>query len=265
MTVRFILTDKAWEEIANILAVIKPKAGRKPQQSDRMFIEAVLYVARTGIPWRDLPADFGRWDAVYNRFRRWEANGVWKKLWKRLQADECKLAKHIFIDSTIVRAHQHAAGALKKNGGQAAQALGRSRGGFSTKIHAGCIDEKTGVSFVVTGGERNDMPGFDLVFDQVPQENDLEDAVMDKGYDSNHIRKRVKDNGMNPVIPSKNNRKEIIDYDKDKYKLREKVERFFNRLKQFRRIATRYDKLGHIFLAFIHIVAAYIIIKGSIP
>jgi len=112
--VRLILTDGAWQEIAAVLARVKPKAGSPPQQSDRMFIEAVLYIARTGIPWRDLPADFGQWDAVYHRFRRWEANGVWRKLWEDLQSDDCKLAKHIFIDSTIVRAHQHAAGALKK-------------------------------------------------------------------------------------------------------------------------------------------------------
>jgi len=79
-----------------------------------MFIEAVLYNARTGMPWRDLPACFGKWDAVYNRFRRWEQSGVWRKLWEELQDEKCKRAKDIFIDSTIVRAHQHAAGALKK-------------------------------------------------------------------------------------------------------------------------------------------------------
>ena len=116
--VRLILTDGAWQEIAAVLARVKPKAGSPPQQSDRMFIEAVLYVARTGIPWRDLPPAFGQWDAVYNRFRRWEANGVWRKLWEGLQADDCKLAKHIFIDRTMVRAHQHAAGALKKTAGK---------------------------------------------------------------------------------------------------------------------------------------------------
>jgi transposase len=116
--VRLILTDEAWQEIAAILARVKPKAGSPPQQSDRIFIEAVLYIARTGIPWRDMPADFGQWDAVYNRFRRWEANGVWRKLWEHLQSDDCKLAKHIFIDSTIVRAHQHAAGARKKTVGK---------------------------------------------------------------------------------------------------------------------------------------------------
>ena len=114
---------------------------------------------------------------------------------------------------------------------------------------------------MLTGGERNDMPGFDLVFAQVPAEHDLEQAVMDKGYDSNHIRDKLWEEGITPVIPPKSNRKDAIEYDKDTYKLREKVERFFNRLKQFRRIATRYDQLGHIFLAFIHLVASCLIIK----
>jgi transposase len=150
---------------------------------------------------------------------------------------------------------------MKKNGGQAAQALGRSRGGFSTKIHAGGINERTGISIVLTGGERNDMPGFDVVFGQIPAENVLENAVMDKGYDSNHIRDKLKEEGIHPVIPPKSNRQEVIDYEKDTYTLREKVERFFKRLKQYRRIATRYDKLGHIFLAFIHIVASFLIVK----
>jgi putative transposase len=105
------------------------------------------------------------------------------------------------------------------------------------------------------------MPGFDLVFDQIPATNNLEDAVMDKGYDSNHIRDRLQEEGIHPVMPPKRKRQEAIEYDKDKYKLREKVERFFNNLKQYRRIATRYDKLGHIFLAFIHLVASCLIIK----
>lgn len=114
MSVRILLTDKAWEQIATILAVVKHPAGSPPVLSDRMFIEAVLYVARTGIPWRDMPAEFGRWDAVYHRFRRWERRGVWRQLWDHLQGGAFKVAKDLFIDSTIVRAHQHAAGALKK-------------------------------------------------------------------------------------------------------------------------------------------------------
>ena len=117
MPVRLLLTEEAWAEIAPILAAIKSRAGCPSALSDRLFIEAVLYLARTGTPWRDLPADFGHWDAVYNRFRRWERRGIWRQLWERLQTAACPLARHIFIDATIVRAHQHAAGALKKTAG----------------------------------------------------------------------------------------------------------------------------------------------------
>ena len=114
MAVRLLLTDEAWAELAPILAAIKSRASSPPVLSDRMFIEAVLYLARTGTPWRDLPEDFGHWDAVYNRFRRWEARGIWRQLWEHLQGGDCPLTRHLFIDATIVRAHQHAAGALKK-------------------------------------------------------------------------------------------------------------------------------------------------------
>ena len=118
MSVRLLLTDEAWAEIAPILAAIKSRAGCPPALSDRLFIEAVLYLARTGTPWRDLPADFGHWDAVYNRFRRWERRVIWRQLGERLQTDACPLTRHLFIDATIVRAHQHAAGALKKTVGR---------------------------------------------------------------------------------------------------------------------------------------------------
>ena len=114
MSVRLLLTDEAWAELAPILATLKSRAGSPPALSDRHFIEAVLYLARTGTPWRDLPEDFGHWDAVYNRFRRWERRGIWRRLWERLQTEDCPLTRHLFIDATIVRAHQHAAGALKK-------------------------------------------------------------------------------------------------------------------------------------------------------
>ena len=114
---------------------------------------------------------------------------------------------------------------------------------------------------MLTGGEGQDAPGLEQVFAQLPEKHSLEYGVMDKAYDSNHIRETLREKDITPVIPPKSNRKESIDYDKDQYKLREKVARFFNRLKQFRRIATRYEKLGQTFLAFIHIVASCIIIK----
>ena len=114
MSVRLLLTDAAWAEIAPILATMKSRAGSPPVLSDRMFIEAVLYLARTGTPWHDLPEAFGHWDAVYNRFRRWERRGLWRQLWERVQAEGCPLPRQRFSDATIGRAPQHAAGALKK-------------------------------------------------------------------------------------------------------------------------------------------------------
>jgi hypothetical protein len=104
---------------------------------------------------------------------------------------------------------------LKKNGGPAAQALGRSRDGWSTKIHAGCIEEKTGVSLALTGGACHDAPGCDPVFEQLPPENSLAYGVMDKAYDSHHLREKLSENALTPVIPPKSKRKEAIDYDKD--------------------------------------------------
>ena len=111
MSVRLLLTDEAWAEIVPILATLKSRAGSPPALSARLFIEALLSLARTGTPWRDPPEDFGHWDAVYNRFRRWEARGIWRRLWECLQVEHCPLARHLFIDATIGRAHQHAAGA----------------------------------------------------------------------------------------------------------------------------------------------------------
>ena len=80
MSVRILLRDTAWEHIATLMAVIKHPAGSPPVLSDRMCLEAVLDVARTGLPWRDMPAECGRWEAASHRFRRWERRGVWRQL-----------------------------------------------------------------------------------------------------------------------------------------------------------------------------------------
>ncbi|MBC8232034.1 IS5 family transposase [bacterium] len=149
------------------------------------------------------------------------------------------MAENLFIDSTCVRAHQHAAGAAKTTGGQWQQALGRSVGGLSTKIHLGCLDEKNAIAVVLTGGEVADVTQFDAVFDKLPENHDLKNGIMDKGYDSNPVRETLALNEMAAVIPPKVNRTEKIDFDEQLYKLRNKIERFINRIKQFRRIATR--------------------------
>ena len=258
--VRLLIKNKAWKALSKALEIVRPKVGA-PGNDIRLFIEAVLYIARTGIPWRDLPSFFGKWEAIYKRFRSWEKIGIRQKLWEMLQQPRFKKAGKLFVDSTIVRAHRHAAGAGKKSGGQEAQGLGRSRGGFSTKIHAGCTDEGTSVALVLTEGQCNDAPIFDIVIEEIPKDNNIKDVAADKGYDSDHIREKIRQKKMNPVIPPRKNRKEQIAYDKETYALRNQVERLFGKIKEFRRIATRYEKLSKTFMAFIHLVSVFVIVR----
>ena len=110
-----MLSDDVWEQFEAGLAAAKHShAGAPAELSDRDFLEAVLYLNRVDCPWRDLPAELGYWHAVYMRFRRWEKRGVWRRLWQRLQSESFAQARHLLMDSTTVRAHQHAAGAPKK-------------------------------------------------------------------------------------------------------------------------------------------------------
>ena len=109
--VRKWLRNNQWVRIEGMLPGKASDPGRTGHDN-RLFVEAVLWVARTGSPWRDLPAEFGAWNTVYQRFARWSKSGVWQRVFEQLalEAD----FEEVFIDSTIVRAHQHAAGAAKK-------------------------------------------------------------------------------------------------------------------------------------------------------
>lgn len=113
---RYMITDDLWAALGPVVEKAKRNPqGQKPRVPDRAFFEALLYVARTGIPWRDLPGEFGSWDAVYNRFRRWVHSGSLRRLFELLTADPAfGEVRRVLIDSTIVRAHHHAAGARRK-------------------------------------------------------------------------------------------------------------------------------------------------------
>ena len=113
---RYMLTDDLWAVMGPLVERAKRHtSGQPPRLTDRMFFEAVLYWARTGVPWRDLPSEFGAWDAVYNRLRRWVHSGSLQALFELLTADpELGEVRRVLVDATIVRAHQHAAGARRK-------------------------------------------------------------------------------------------------------------------------------------------------------
>ena len=115
--------------------------------------------------------------------------------------------------------------------------------------------------FALTGGERHDAKGFDLLWAKLEGGPAPEAAVMDKACDSDAIRTTLANRGVEAVIPARAGRAKPTPHDRDKCKLRGKVERFFNKLKHFRRIATRYDKLGRTFLAFVHVVSTWIVLR----
>jgi len=152
-------------------------------------------------------------------------------------------------------------GSPQKNGPD--QALGRSRGGFSTKIHAATIDENCAVALHVTPGQAHDGRQFEPQYESLAADNVLESAALDKGYDADRIRERLAYDGIEPVIPPISTRSKKLSYDPQLYQQRNRVERYFNKLKQFRRIATRFDKLAKTFSAAVHLVAAFLIAKNS--
>jgi transposase len=147
----------------------------------------------------------------------------------------------------------------RKRGNQEKQALGRSRGGFSTKIHLRTNAKGNPLTFDLTGGEVHDTQGFDALM----KLHDAQPAKLlgDKGYDSDEIRNDLAKRGIEPVIPPRSNRTTPSEYDREAYKRRNLIERCVNRLKQFRRIATRYEKTARAFVSMLCIAAARLWIK----
>ena len=145
------------------------------------------------------------------------------------------------IDGTVIRAHQHAAGAI---GGQEFQSLGRSCGGFSSKIHVKVDALGLPLKFIVTAGQSHEsQSALELI-----SNDSCEYLLADKAYDISDFRNILISRGSTPVIPCKTNRIFQISHDEFLYKERNIVERFFNRIKNFRRIATRYDKTARMFM-----------------
>ncbi len=247
---RHDISDDKWARIEHLLP------GRRGQHGgvapdNRLFINAILYVSKTGIPWRDLPAAYGQWDIVYHRYNRWCKKGRWQTIFDALQDPDLEW---LLIDSTVIRAHHHAAG---MNTGGSDEDLGRSRGGFGTKIHAAFDALGNPVAFHLSPGQDADITHAEqVVGDRTPG------AVLgDKGYDSDAFASRLQGRGIEVVIPPKKNRIHPREYDKVIYKERNKVERGINLLKQFRRVATRYEKRSRNFLGMVLLAGIMILLR----
>ena len=152
-------------------------------------------------------------------------------------------------------AHQGAPFGLRRKRGEQKQAIGRSRGGRNTKIHAIADAKGRLLSILLTGGEAHDCPVAERLIRRCKA---AEELLGDKAYDSAELRESLEDRGTTPVIPNKCNRKQPFSFNKKSYQKRHRIENAFCRLKDFRRIATRYDKLARNFLASICLVAAIV-------
>ncbi|WP_406700924.1 IS5 family transposase [Singulisphaera sp. Ch08] len=247
---RHEITDEHWERIKGFL----PGQAADPgvtAADNRLFVNAVLWIAKTGAPWRDLPERFGNWNSVWRRFDRWSAKGVWLRIFEELKDPDLEW---LILDSTVIRAHQHAAGAGKKGGSD--QALGRSRGGFGTKLHIAVDGLGNPVEFILTGGQEADINQGDALIEG----QEFDTVIADKGYDGDKFVAAIEARGAAAVIPPKKNRIFKREYDKHLYKERNLAERLISRIKQYRRVATRYDKTARNFLGFVHVAAVMVLL-----
>ena len=148
------IAPEKWQKLYGFLRA-HPRVYAGNEENCRRFIVAVYWILRTGAQWRALPERFGKWNSVYRRFARWEDRGILAELHDYFVCDPDMTA--VMLDSTVVRAHMCAVGGSKRGGSQKAQALGRSRGGFSSKIHIVVDAVGFPLRFSLTGGERHDI------------------------------------------------------------------------------------------------------------
>jgi len=256
---RHALTDQQWENIRPLLPQLSKFAPRATTDL-RLVFHAIRWILKTGAAWRDLDSWFPAWQTIYGVFNRFRKQQVFLKVYKILLQDLNNKGKidnsQWNIDGTSIRAQRCAAGANS--------ALGRSKGGFGSKLHLITDGVGTVLNLEITKGQAHEAPltfdvlnGVDLKTEGWTRQKPYRLAG-DKGYDSKDIRRRLRQRGIEPVIaPKKTRRKETRGrkkkFNKEDYKRRHVVENTIGHYKENRRLATRYEKHAESFKSLFYV------------
>ncbi|MCK1490057.1 IS5 family transposase [Bradyrhizobium sp. 180] len=240
---RYELSDEEWTVIRPMLP---NKSRGVPRVNDRRVLNGIFWVLRSGAPWRDLPAAFGPYTTCYSRFVRWRRAGIWGCIIDALAAAHDATVQ--MIGTSVVRVHQHGACITRNQ----RQSMERSRGGLTSKIHAVVDSNGLPIRLALSPGEAHDVSACRKTAVSSEAGSML---LADRGYDADWIRELTMKKGAWANIPPKSNRTEPICFSPYLYRARNQVERFFNKIKHCRRIATRYDRLAANYLALVQLAS----------
>ena len=247
---RHRLRDAIW---ASLHTKLRAMSGIWKKDSDRLrqFVEAVVYVLRTGVAWEDLPERFGKPNSLYRRFRRWSLQGIWDALFTAGVPEDA--LETVMVDATITKAQRFASGAR----GVGEEDLGRSRGGLTTKIHTLVDGRGRPLCYLPTPGQAADCRHVRALLEGVS----FACLIGDRAYDTNDLSTWRAEHAVEVVIPSKRNRKVPIPRDQAWYRTRHRVENLFSRVKDYTRITLRKDKTSRSYVGFVSLAFALINIQ----
>ena len=251
------MDEDDWKHTLAVFRACLPRRGRKAED-DRRFLEALHFFTVENVRWRALPERFGHWNSVWKRFDRLSKAGVFEAFFDTLASMNSHGAS-----PSDVQLHRRARSCIggRSKGGQEGQALGRSRGGFTTKIHAKSDASGDIIAFDLTGGEAFDGRHFETLLDIGP---DIQPraVICDKGYASKANRDAARARGIAPVIPHKANEKnKPAFFARTLYKARARIEQGVGRLKRFKRVALRCEKTERNFRSIVSFAAGLCLIK----
>ena len=246
---KYYITEEAFEKIFLCLKGLKG-VYCKNREKTRLFLEAVFFIMRTGSQWIELPKHYGNYKSIHKRFLCWARKDIWNHILGHF-AKDCD-GESFMIDGSVIRAHACASGYQKDS--REVQALGRSKGGFTTKIHALVDGLGLPVKFILTPGQCSEIKQAPELIQGIRGAN----ILGDKAFDCDEFIKQITLQNCVPVIPPRSNRKTPREVDYSLYKERHLVECFFSKVKNFRRIFSRFDKMAIAYMGFLAFASAII-------